>query len=41
MIDDVHLLNGLNVCRGNVTEEHVARALGYEYVEPLEALAAC
>ena len=38
MLDDPHLLNGLNVCCGLVTEEHVARALGYEFVEPLAAL---
>lgn len=30
--DDVHLKNGLNVCRGKVTYEAVARDLGYEYV---------
>ncbi len=41
MLDDEHLLGGLNVCKGKVTEEHVARALGYQYVEPLEALATC
>jgi alanine dehydrogenase len=29
---------GLNVCRGAVTEEHVAIALEYDYVEPAEAL---
>jgi alanine dehydrogenase len=38
MLDDPHLLNGLNVCRGMITEEHVARALGYEYVDPVAAL---
>ncbi len=41
MLDDEHLLGGLNVCKGHVTEEHVARELGYEYVEPTEALASC
>ena len=41
MLDDEHLLGGLNVCKGKVTEEHVARALGYQYVEPQEALATC
>ena len=41
MLDDEHLLGGLNVCKGKVTEEHVAKALGYEYVEATEALAAC
>ncbi len=39
MLDDVHLLGGLNVCNGFVTEEHVARALGYDYVDPAVALA--
>ncbi len=41
MLDDKHLRGGLNVCRGMVTEEHVALALGYDYVEPKEALASC
>jgi len=39
MLDNEHLLGGLNVCGGVITEEHVARALGYEYVEPAVALA--
>ena len=30
MLDDHHLLGGLNVCGGVVTEEHVATALGYD-----------
>ena len=38
LLDDPHFLGGLNVCRGAVTEEHVAIALGYDYVEPAEAL---
>jgi len=38
MLEDPHLLNGLNVCNGSVTEEHVAQALGYEYVPPKVAL---
>ena len=38
MLDDPHLLGGLNVCGGVVTEEHVATALGYDYVEPATAL---
>jgi alanine dehydrogenase len=38
MLDDPHLLEGLNVCRGKVTYEDVARDLGYEYVPALEAL---
>ena len=41
MLDDPHLLGGLNVCNGKVTEDHVARALGYDYVEPAAALAEC
>ena len=38
MLDDRHLLGGLNVCGGVVTEEHVATALGYDYVDPVIAL---
>jgi alanine dehydrogenase len=38
MLDDPHLLGGLNVCGGVVTEEHVATALGYDYVDPATAL---
>ena len=38
MLDDPHLLGGLNVCGGVVTEEHVATALGYDYVDPAVAL---
>ena len=37
--DDVHLRNGLNIHAGMVTYPAVAEALGYEYVEALEALA--
>lgn len=37
---DAHLRNGLNVCRGAVTNREVAEALGYAYVDPLRALAA-
>ncbi len=39
LIDDVHLRNGLNVSAGAVTEAAVAHALGYDYIEPLEAVA--
>ena len=35
-----HLLNGLNVSGGSVTESHVAEALGYDYVDPATAVAA-
>jgi len=38
MLDDPHLLGGLNVCGGAVTEEHVATALGYDFVESAVAL---
>ena len=39
LIADDHLLNGLNVCRGVVTEAHVAEALDLPYVQPAAALA--
>jgi alanine dehydrogenase len=32
------LRDGLNICRGAVTNPEVARALGYEYVNPMRAL---
>ena len=38
MLDNPHLLNGLNVHRGKVTYEDVARDLGYDYVPAHEAL---
>ncbi|MCB1641595.1 MAG: alanine dehydrogenase, partial [Xanthomonadales bacterium] len=31
MLDDPHLLNGLNVHAGQITYEAVARDLGYDY----------
>jgi alanine dehydrogenase len=34
LMDDKHLLNGLNVCKGRITHEIVARDLNMEYVEP-------
>ena len=40
MLDDPHLLAGLNVHRGLVTYADVARDLGYEYVDAREALGA-
>ncbi|MDT8449865.1 MAG: alanine dehydrogenase [Wenzhouxiangellaceae bacterium] len=40
LLDDKHLLDGLNVHRGQVTYEAVARDLGYDYVPAAEALAA-
>lgn len=39
LLDDEHLLNGLNVHAGHVTCEEVAEALGYEYLNPRQALA--
>jgi len=36
---DIHLRAGLNVHQGRVTCKGVAEALGYDYVEPSEALA--
>ena len=38
--DDYHLRNGLNVYKGAVTYEAVARDLGKEYVDPAGLLAA-
>ena len=38
MLDDPHLLNGLNVHAGHVTYEAVARDLGYAYVPAAQAL---
>ena len=39
LLGDGHLLNGLNVHRGMVTYEAVARDLGYDYVPAPDALA--
>lgn len=39
LTDDPHPRNGLNVCKGLMTDQAVARHLGYEYADPLEALA--
>jgi alanine dehydrogenase len=38
MLDDPHLLAGLNVHEGKVTYEAVAKDLGYDYVSAVEAL---
>lgn len=38
MKEDPHLMMGLNVYRGKVTNQHVADDLGYEYVPPEKAL---
>jgi alanine dehydrogenase len=40
MLDDPHLLQGLNVHNGHVTYDDVAIGLGYEYVPAREALEA-
>lgn len=39
MLDDVHLLRGLNICRGSLTVEAVAQALDYPFVKAKAALA--
>ncbi|MDA8888186.1 alanine dehydrogenase [Hellea sp.] len=33
--NDPHLLNGLNVCQGNLTYAAVGKALGLDYIEPI------
>ncbi len=38
MADDPHLLNGLNVAGGQVTELAVANALGLDYIDPARAI---
>jgi len=38
LLDDVHLLAGLNVAGGKITYKPVADVLGYEFVEPSVAL---
>lgn len=38
LMENAHLRNGLNVHNGMVTNSAVAEALGYAYVEPVEAL---
>jgi alanine dehydrogenase len=38
--DDINLRNGLNVHKGESTYEGVAETLGYDYVDPVRALAA-
>ncbi len=39
LLDDPHLMNGLNVHEGKVTYEAVAKDLGYAYVPAAEAIA--
>lgn len=38
LLSDNHFLNGLNVHRGKITYEAVARELGYDYVPAVDAL---
>ena len=40
LLDNPNFLQGLNVCRGQVTYRAVAKDLGYRYVDPAKALAA-
>lgn len=40
LMDDVHLLNGLNICCGMITHPEVAKAFSKDYVEPKSLLAA-
>jgi len=40
LLDDPHLLNGLNVHSGKITNQAVAEALGYNYVQAKEVLIA-
>lgn len=40
MLDDRHLLNGLNVCQGKITYKAVSEALGHPYVEAEECVKA-
>ena len=39
LMKNENLRNGLNIHKGKVTHQAVARALGYEYTDPMEALA--
>ena len=41
LMEDACLRQGLNVCLGHVTNEHVAHDLGYTYVPPEKILRAC
>ncbi len=38
LLDDPHLLEGLNVHRGKITYEAVARDLGYDYLPAIDAI---
>jgi alanine dehydrogenase len=39
LLDNPNFLEGLNVCRGKITHKAVAQDLGYDYVDPVTALA--
>ena len=38
LLDDPHLMNGLNVHKGDITYRAVAEVLGYDYVPAEQAL---
>jgi len=38
LLEDPYLMHGLNVYRGHITYEAIARDLGYTYVEPKSLL---
>ena len=38
LLDDPHLCNGLNIYKGQVTNQAVAEALGHTFVDPISAL---
>ena len=38
LLDNPHLMNGLNVCKGQVTYKSVADELGYDYADPKTVL---
>ncbi|KMN29737.1 MULTISPECIES: alanine dehydrogenase [Chromobacterium] len=38
LLDNAHLRNGLNVCRGRLTYPAVAQALGLPFIDPIEAV---
>ncbi|NHR07164.1 alanine dehydrogenase [Chromobacterium haemolyticum] len=40
LLDNAHLRNGLNVCRGRLTYQAVAQALSHPFIDPIEAIKA-
>lgn len=38
MLEDAHLMEGLNIYQGHITYQVIARDMGYEYVEPVMVL---